>query len=610
MTAHLIIEDGSLRGQIFEFKEGAEWILGRDPEVAQFIIEDSTVSRKHLLLKKTADGIWLKNLSMVNPALVNGEEIGDISVLLKEGDQLQVGHQTLRFSSEERSDTQNGYDEIFGALEEPPPPPREEPQEIERDRPTEIVRSETPYDTIFEDVEGGEDLPFNLFSPAALLLKVISGPNAGAEIAIEKGHSYVLGKDPNSCDVVFQDLSVSRMHARLNVSSEGVLELEDLGSKNGTFVNGVPTPEKRIVTPQDLIALGTTVFVVIDREAPQETIYSPVLPMYETPKAEEITPESEAAAAVAEREEAHWKDKPLPSKHLVMAGSFLAIFLIMFLSFFSLFKSEKLEVAKTEPQEKIQEALAKFKDVQFSFNPASAKLFLVGHVSTGVEYQELGYQVEQLEWVQSVENNVVIDELVNKMMNDVINQDPAWRAVSIQSPTPGKFVAVGYLPSNEEAAKLWEYLTVNFPYLDRLQNELVVEENLNAQVQSLFVKAGFGAVTFQITNGDVVLSGRYSQKSERDFRELLQKLNALHGVTRVSDYAIGVTADMAGIDVTQNYQVGGVALQDNQGYSVVLNGKVYALGDSIDGMKITSIQQKMILLEKDDLSYRIDYTAR
>lgn len=609
MTAHLIIEDGSLRGQIFDLAEGTEWILGRDPEVAQLVIEDSTVSRKHLLLKKTADGVWLKNLSMVNPVLLNEEEIGDISVLLKEGDRLQVGHQTLRFSSEEKPETKSGYDEIFGALEEPPPPPREEPQEIERDRPTEMMRSETPYDTIFEDVEGGEDLPFNLFSPAALLLKVISGPNSGAEIAIEKGRSYILGKDPNSCDVVFQDLSVSRTHARLSVTEDGVLELEDLGSKNGTFVNGVPTPEKRVVTPQDLIALGTTVFVVIDRDAPQETIYSPVIPMYEPPKAEETANESEVAAAPI-IEEAHWKDKPLPSKHLIMAGSFLAIFLIMFLSFFSLFKSEKLEVAKAEPKEKIQEAIAKFKDVQFSFNPGSAKLFLVGHVSTGVEYQELGYQIEQLEWVQSVENNVVIDELVNKTMNDVINQTPAWRAVSIQSPEPGRFTAVGYLPSNDEAAKLWEYLTVNFPYLDRLQNGLVVEENLNAQVQSLFVKAGFGAVTFQITNGDVVLSGRYSQKSERDFRELVQRLNAIHGVAKVSDYAIGVTADMAGIDVTQNYQVGGVALQDSKGYSVVLNGKVYSLGDSVDGMKITSIQQKMILLEKDDLSYRIDYTAR
>ena len=87
---------------------------------------------------------------------------------------------------------------------------------------------------------------------------MIAGPNAGAEIGIEKGRTYTLGKDPNSSDIVFQDLSVSRNHARLTVSADGIIEIEDLGSKNGTAVNGTVLAEKRVVTPQDLIALGTT----------------------------------------------------------------------------------------------------------------------------------------------------------------------------------------------------------------------------------------------------------------------------------------------------------------------------------------------------------------
>ncbi len=622
MPAHLIVEEGSLSGRIFHLEEGDEWILGRDPDSAQFVIEDSTVSRKHLLLTRTPEGILLKNLSMVNPVLVNEEEVGDHPTLLKEGDRIQVGHQSLVFSEgappaakKKKTSKKESYDDIFGELEEPPPPPREEPKEIEReitrDRPTEVIgqtREETPYDTIFEDAEGGEELPFNLFSPAALLLKVIAGPNAGAEIGIEKGHTYTIGKDSNSCDIVFQDLSVSRTHARLSVSAEGVLELEDLGSKNRTLINGTPCLEKRTITPQDLIALGTTVFVVIDRDAPQETIYSPSLSMYETPKTDQPPPEESAAAS--QTPELDWKERPLPSKHLVMAGSFLAIFLIVFLSFFSLFKAEKLEVAHSEPVDKIQEAIAKFKDVQFSFNPGSSKLFLVGHVLTGIEYQELSYQIEQLPWVQSVENNVVIDELVAKMSNDIISQTESWRAVSIQSVAPGKFAAMGYLQTNEQAVQLWEYLTVNFPYLDRLQNQLVVEENLNTQVQSLFAKAGFGAVTLQLSHGDLVLAGRYSEKAEKQYRELLGQLNKLPGIARVNDYAMAVSADMAGIDITQQYQVGGSSFQDGRGYSVVLNGKVYTVGDAVDGMKIANIESKMIVLEKDGLNYRIDYTAR
>ena len=151
--------------------------------------------------------------------------------------------------------------------EEAPPPLKEQPK--------------SAYDTIFEDIEAPSETPFNLLAETPLLLKVIGGPNAGAEIGLERGRTYLLGKDANTCDIVFQDLSVSRNHARLTVTPEGLLELEDLGSKNGTLVSGTPLTEKRSVTSQDLVAMGTTVFLIIDREAVQETIYSPLLPVYE-----------------------------------------------------------------------------------------------------------------------------------------------------------------------------------------------------------------------------------------------------------------------------------------------------------------------------------------
>jgi hypothetical protein len=49
-------------------------------------------------------------------------------------------------------------------------------------------------------------------------------------------HSLMLGRD-NACDVIIPDRQVSRYHARITPDSKGVL-LEDLGSKNGTHVNG------------------------------------------------------------------------------------------------------------------------------------------------------------------------------------------------------------------------------------------------------------------------------------------------------------------------------------------------------------------------------------
>lgn len=613
MPAHLIVEEGPLQGLLLDLSKGSEWILGRDRDEVDCFIEDVTVSRKHARITKEPDGFYLDNLSQMSPTLINGEE-HDEKTLLREGDLVQFGHTTFRFSEEEipsqnASKSKGGYDDIFGELEEPPPPPREEPAEEERPReePSKTLShetDETPYDTIFEDTNAEEELPFNLLSPAALLLKVISGPNAGAEIGIEKGHSYTIGKDSNSCDIVFQDLSVSREHARLFVTPEGLLELEDLGSKNGTVVNGTPITEKKSITPQDLVSLGTTVFLIIDREAPQDTIFSPILPTYESPKLEEAL----LATGTEPIEAEDWKKKPLPTKHLVIGASLLAISLIVFVSFFSLFKSESILVTEKKPKEQIAEALTKFSDVQFSFNPASGKLFLVGHVLTAVNYQELGYQISTLPFIQSIENNVVIDELVCKMNNDVLSTNAAWRSVSIQAQKPGQFVVTGYLETTEEGADLWEYLTVNFPYLDRLQNQVVVEQNLSIQVQSLFASRGFGGVTYQLTNGEVVLSGKYSYKMEREFEELLKELNGLKGVSRVNNYALAASPNEVGIDLSQQYAVTGTAMQDGNGYSAVLNGKIYTVGAVIDGMQITSIESSRVLLEKDGLKYKIDYT--
>jgi type III secretion system YscD/HrpQ family protein len=616
MPAHLIGQEGPHKGLLLDLKEGQEWIIGRDPDEADLPIVDSTVSRKHARLTKNFNGIYLENLSKVNPTLINKEEIEE-PTLLKEGDRVQIGNTVFLFSEKElpketespkkkKEKKKPSYDDIFGDMGEIEKEPTPEPVfEKEPEAPAPLA-AETPeptaYDTIFEETHNEEEIPFDLVSDFPLILKVISGPNAGAEIGIEKGRSYTIGKDPNVCDVVFQDLSVSRSHAKLTVSAEGAIEIEDLGSKNGTVVNGTPIAEKTAITTQDLVALGTTAFLVIDREAPQETIYSPMLPTYEVsrPSKPEETP-SEAAR--------DWKQEKIPTKHLILAGSFAAIFLIVFISFFSLFKSKGVELSHKEPTDQIKEALAKFDAVQFSYNPGSGKLFLVGHVLTNVDYQEMRYRVGEIPFIASTEDNVVIDEGVWRMMNDVLTENAGWRGVSIHSPAAGKFVVNGYIQTNAQGTELSDYLTTNFPYIDRLENKVTVEETLNTELQSLLMTHSFGAVTFQLANGEVVLSGKYSEKMEREYKELVKEINKTSGVQSVKDFAIAVSPKMASIDLTQQYQISGSSMFDGRGYSAVINGKIYTLGDQIDGMKISSIEPSTILLEKDGLKYKIDYAG-
>src|SRR5579871_2402613 len=86
--------------------------------------------------------------------------------------------------------------------------------------------------------------------------------------------TYILGKDPSLSDIVFQDLSVSRQHARISIDENHILFIEDLGSRNGVSVNGAMIHDKTMVSSQDLVALGTTSFLLIDTEQTDETLIS------------------------------------------------------------------------------------------------------------------------------------------------------------------------------------------------------------------------------------------------------------------------------------------------------------------------------------------------
>ncbi len=67
------------------------------------------------------------------------------------------------------------------------------------------------------------------------LLRVIAGHNPGQEITLEPPRC-VLGRHPN-CDIKLEDGSVSREHAQLTMVG-GRWHVEDLSSRNGTFLNG------------------------------------------------------------------------------------------------------------------------------------------------------------------------------------------------------------------------------------------------------------------------------------------------------------------------------------------------------------------------------------
>jgi biotin operon repressor len=76
----------------------------------------------------------------------------------------------------------------------------------------------------------------------------------------------------NDCTVVIPDRQVSRYHARLTYTSKGLL-LEDLGSKNGTYLNGKLVIEPCYLQDGDILAVALVqnfVFLSSDATMPME----------------------------------------------------------------------------------------------------------------------------------------------------------------------------------------------------------------------------------------------------------------------------------------------------------------------------------------------------
>jgi hypothetical protein len=93
-----------------------------------------------------------------------------------------------------------------------------------------------------------------------LRLKAVSGPAAGTEIEVRD--ELLLGRHAPEPGKLEGDLEISREHARIERSDSGDYLVTDLGSRNGTLVNGQTIDEATVLTVGDKIEVGQTTLVV------------------------------------------------------------------------------------------------------------------------------------------------------------------------------------------------------------------------------------------------------------------------------------------------------------------------------------------------------------
>ena len=198
-------------GREFPLRMG-ENSLGRD--AADVLLADSTVSRKHALITVRESAIEIEDLGSTNGTEVDGERIqSGEKVPLRDGSVIIAGSVRLSLKA-------------TGAQ---PPAEAERIEEAEPEAEVEEI------------------------APAAWLIS-----QSGEEFVLREGVNTIGRREENDIRLG-SDSYISGRHAELRVE-ESIFTLTDLGSTNGTFVNGekLEPNSPRAVSPDDEIVLGQT----------------------------------------------------------------------------------------------------------------------------------------------------------------------------------------------------------------------------------------------------------------------------------------------------------------------------------------------------------------
>jgi putative drug exporter of the RND superfamily len=205
----LTVESGS--GEQPTIDVDAEIVIGRD-EDCDLVLHDEKVSRRHAAVTPLPDGrALIVDLGSSNGTFVDGVR-ADSPVELDGNERIRIGESVLSVRAPGRT----------------------------------------------------------VLAPKGLMLRIESGDSRDRRVEAS-GSDFVIGREPGS-DLVLSDPTVSARHASISVLDAERGILTDLGSRNGTFVNGRQIYDPVLLSGGERVRLGDTVVSVIEgQESPAAT---------------------------------------------------------------------------------------------------------------------------------------------------------------------------------------------------------------------------------------------------------------------------------------------------------------------------------------------------
>ncbi|MGV9282448.1 FHA domain-containing protein [Streptomyces sp. NPDC003730] len=271
-------------GRTWTLDPSRSYALGRDPQ-GELVFDDARVSWRHATISFDGRGWVVEDHGSTNGTFVRGQRIQRVE--LGAGTVLNLGNATdgPRVSL-------SGAQAPAGAPQAQPQqpyaaqgahagwaqqaPPAQEPFQQQAQPQHQGRPQQTPQHGHPQQPHQGQPAGWQP-QQAAPHFPQQQGPGGAAGAPPVHGdrspttfHQFALGRVMRigralENDLVVSDLQVSRNHAEFHATPDGRLEIRDLGSHNGTYVNGQPIAKggSQLLGPADIVGVGHSTFRIV-----------------------------------------------------------------------------------------------------------------------------------------------------------------------------------------------------------------------------------------------------------------------------------------------------------------------------------------------------------
>lgn len=253
-----------LNGRTWTLDASRSYTLGRDPQ-GDVVVDDARVSWRHATISWGGRSWVIDDHGSTNGTFVQGQRIHQMEI--GPGSSVYLGNAT----DGPRLNLSGAAAAVAAPQAQPQQQPQQQPYAAQgagpgwaQQAPSQQAPAQTPEQQRYQP-------------PPAANIPPQQGPGVGAGAPSVYGdrspttfHQFSLGRVMRigralENELVVSDLQVSRHHAEFHATPDGRFEIRDLGSHNGTYVNGQPITKggSALLGPNDIVGVGHSTFRLV-----------------------------------------------------------------------------------------------------------------------------------------------------------------------------------------------------------------------------------------------------------------------------------------------------------------------------------------------------------